>query len=123
VSSKLLLKQDDNCVVPGIVKILLGRRDVNLLAGAATVGVGRCMERLMYIGYEMDQKREVAGGAPFIVVAIAKSTSILVDFGRDAISARALRWQIVLVILKADVDVMPRCRRAIFAPELSIRPN
>ena len=77
----------------------------------------------MYIGYEMDQKREVAGGAPFIVVAIAKSTSILVDFGRDAISARAPRWQIVLVILKANIDVMPGCRGPIFLVELGVGPN
>jgi hypothetical protein len=105
------------------VKILLRRRDVDPLTGPAAIRVRRSMKRLMYVAHEMDQEGEVAGGTPFIVIAVAKTTSILIDFRRDAISAWAPRWQIVLVILKANIDVMPGCRGPIFLAELGVGPN
>src|ERR1700730_1937104 len=108
--SKLLLQHRDNCIIPGVVKIPLRRRNVDLLARPAAIGVSGGMERLMYIAYEIDQKREVDLRSPFVVIAVAKTTSILVDFRRDAISAWAPRRQIRFAVLQADVDVMPGSR-------------
>ena len=65
------------------MEIFLYRRDVDLLAGPAAIGVRRGMQRLMNVADEMDQKREVAGRTPFVIIAVAKATCILVDFGGD----------------------------------------
>ena len=77
----------------------------------------------MDVAHEMNEKREVAGGAPFVIVAIAKATGILVDFRRDAVSLWAPRRQILLRVLAADVDVMPSRRLSIFLAKLGVRPN
>ena len=90
------------------MEILLCRRNVHLLARAAAIGVRRRMQRLMYVADEMNEKCEVAGGAPFVIVAIAKPAGVLIDFCRDAISIWAPRRHIALAILQADVDVVPR---------------
>ena len=84
------------------MEIILCRRDVHLLARPAAIGVRRRMHRLMVVAHEMDQKREVAGGAPFIIVAIAKTTSVLIDFRSDTISVWAPRRQILLAPLVLD---------------------
>jgi hypothetical protein len=46
---------------------------------------------LMDVADEVDQKREVAAGSPFVIVAIAKTTGVLIDFRGDAISLGAPR--------------------------------
>ena len=98
--SKLLLQHRDNCIVPGVMEILLCRRHVDALARAAAIRVSRRMQRLMDVAHEMDEKREVPGGAPFIVAPITKTTGILIDFRRDTISVwaprryiRSLSWR------------------------------
>jgi hypothetical protein len=87
VGSKLLLQHCYNRIVPGVMKILLCRHNVNLLARSPAIGIRGGMQRLVNVTNEMDEKRKVAGAAPFIIIAIAKATGVLVDFGRDAISA------------------------------------
>ena len=97
--SKLLLQHRDNRIIPGVMEILLCPRDVGALARPASLGVGRCMQRLMDVAYKMNQKSEVAGGAPFIVVAIAKAADVLVDFRRHAVPVWAPRRQICFAVL------------------------
>src|SRR5438132_4216257 len=62
------------------MEILLYRRDVDLLAGPAAIGVRRGMQRLMNVADEMDQKREVAGRTPFVIIPVAKATRVFIDF-------------------------------------------
>src|SRR5438876_846452 len=83
--SKLLFQHDDNRVVPGVVEILFRWCDVDPLARSAPVSVRHGMQRLMDVGDEMDEKGEVAGRSPFIVIPLANPTCILVDLRRDAI--------------------------------------
>ena len=66
VGSKLLLQDGDNPIIPGVMKILLRRHGVYLLACAAAVSVRRRMQRLMDVADEMNEKRGVAGRAPFM---------------------------------------------------------
>jgi hypothetical protein len=106
-----------------VSQIIFCRRDVHLLACLATIRVRRSMQRLMDVAYQMEQKREVASGAPLIVVTIASATSVLINFPRDTIPLWAPGGQIFLTILQADVDVMPGRRRAIFFPKLGVWPN
>jgi hypothetical protein len=108
VRSKLPLQHHDNRVVPGIVEILFRWRDIHLLARAATIGVGRGMERLMDIADEMDEKRKVTSSTPFIVIAILKATGVLVDFSGNAVAVWAAGLQVLLTILKAQINVVPR---------------
>jgi hypothetical protein len=81
------------------------------------------MQGLMEVADEMDQKCEVADGAPFVVIFVAKTAGVRVDFRRDAIPLRAPRRHIALGILQADVDVMPRRRCPVLLAELGVRPD
>jgi hypothetical protein len=64
VGSELLLQHDDHGIVPDVVEILLCRRNVDLLASSASVGVRRRMQRLMDVADKMDKEGEVACSAP-----------------------------------------------------------
>src|SRR5262249_156237 len=89
--SKLLLQYCDNSVVPGIMEILLLRHYTYHLANTTPVRIRCCMQRLMNVADEMDQECEVAGGAPFVIVAITKPSSVLVNFRSHTIPVRAPR--------------------------------
>ena len=54
---KLLLQHRHDRIVPGVMKILLRRRDVDALACPAAVSVRRRMERLMDVADDMNEKR------------------------------------------------------------------
>jgi hypothetical protein len=82
--------------------------DVHLLARAAAVGIRRRVQRLMDVAHEMDEKCQSARGAPFIVTAILKAKGVLVDFRGNAVAVWAAGLQILLTILKAQIDVVPR---------------
>jgi len=81
------------------MEIILRRRDVDLLTRAAAIGIRRGMQRLMDVADEMDEEREVAGGAPFVVITVTKALRVLVDFGHDAIPVRAARRNIRFLVL------------------------
>jgi hypothetical protein len=49
------------------------------------------MQRLVDVADEVNEKRKVAGGAPFVVIPISKTTCILIDFCWDAIPLWAPR--------------------------------
>ena len=70
------------------MEILLGWHHIDPLTYSATIRVGSGMQRLVNIADEMDQEGEVAGCTPFVIIALAKATGKLVDFGGDAIPAR-----------------------------------
>ena len=110
VGFKLLLQHRDHRIVPGVMEILLHRLHVDTLARPAAIHVRNGMERLVDVTYEVNEKREVAGRAPFVVIAISKTACILIDSCCDAIVMWTPRQQIALAILQADVDVVPRCR-------------
>ena len=57
------------------------------------------MQRLMDISHEVNEKREIASGAPFVVIAVVKPLRILIDLRRNTISIRAPRWQVDLLIM------------------------
>jgi hypothetical protein len=62
--SKFLFQYHYNCLVPSVMKVLLGGSEVHLLARAAPVCVCRSMERLMDVANEMNEKGEVASCGP-----------------------------------------------------------
>jgi hypothetical protein len=55
------------------MEVLLGGNDVNRLACAAAVRIGGRMQRLMNVADKMNEKREITGGAPFIVIPGTKA--------------------------------------------------
>jgi hypothetical protein len=55
------------------MQILFYRRDVDPLAPSAPIAVRGRMQRLVDVVDEMNQKREVPGGAHFVVTAIVKA--------------------------------------------------
>ena len=61
--SKFLFQYHYNCIVPSVMKALLGGSDVHLLARAAPVCICRSMERLMDVANKMNEKSQVTSGA------------------------------------------------------------
>ena len=102
VGFKLLLQHRDHRIVPGVMEILLHRLHVDTLARPSSICVRNGMQRLVDVADEVNEKREVAGGAPFVVIPIPKTPCILIDFCCDAIAVWAPRRQILLPILQAD---------------------
>jgi hypothetical protein len=92
-----------------------GKKSVRLPGEARRQG-------LMDVADEMDEKGQVAGGSicrnPF-----TEPLRILVDFRGDAIPWWAPRSHILLSVLMADVDVMPRSRCPVFLVKLGVGPN
>src|SRR5882757_5484541 len=86
--------------VPDCVKIFFFRVRINNHAVAATVRVVRRMERLMNVADKMNQKREIAGSSPTIVVFLLEAPRVLVDFTGDAIATRASRRNIAPLVLQ-----------------------
>jgi len=101
LSSKLLLHFDYDCIVPGKVKIRLRRNDVDLLTGAAAIGVGRSIQRLVDVSYEMNEKGEIARCTPFVELHGPETMGVLVDFRGDAVSVGTSRGQVAFGVLKA----------------------
>ena len=99
------------------MEVLLRRRKVDLLARAAAISVGDRMQRLMDVADEVDEKGEVAGCAPFVVIPVAKPAGVLVDFRLDAIPLRTPRRHVAIAILQANVDKVPGRRGPIFLAE------
>ena len=73
------------------MEILLHRLHVDTLARATAIGICCGMQRLVDVADEVNEKRKVAGGAPFVVIPISKTTCILIDFCWDAIPLWAPR--------------------------------
>src|SRR5262245_44561269 len=53
-SPQLAFKHHYNAVIPNVVKVFLCWGHVDLLAGAAAIGVGRRVQRLMDVTHKMD---------------------------------------------------------------------
>ena len=107
--------------VPGRVKIRFSRTRIDLDAIAAEVRVVRGMQWLMDVADKMDQKRQIAFGAPAIVVALFQALRVFVDFRGHAFSTGAACGNVGSPILQTNVDEVPSRRRPIFLAKLVIR--
>jgi len=64
------------------MEVPLGRRNLNWLAGPASIGIARGVERLMNITDQVDQKCEVVIGTSLVMAGIAGPPRALIDFLR-----------------------------------------
>ena len=76
--------------VPGRMKVGFSRTRIDLDAIAAEVRVVRGMQWLMDVADKMNQKRQIAFGAPSIIVALLSGASSIRRFSRSRIFHRGI---------------------------------
>lgn len=75
--------------------------------GLSPVGIVRGVQGLMDVANEVNQKRELADRAPFVVVPFLEAPGVLVDLRGYEVPLRASSGYVAFLILQADVDEMP----------------
>jgi hypothetical protein len=77
----------------------------------------------MDVADEMNQECQIAGRAPFVVVAVLEALCVLIDFSDDAVALAAFPCDIGLRILKTNIDEVPFFRRRVLFAKTWDRPE
>lgn len=70
VCAELVLQFHHDRIVPGEMEILFRWRNLHRLTSSAPVAVAGGVQGLVDVAHKVDQKGQVAGRSPFIVVAV-----------------------------------------------------
>jgi hypothetical protein len=81
------------------------------------------MQRLMEVGDEMNQEREIAISSPPVVTSLFEALRIFVNLARHAVAGGTSTRNVDARVQQTDVDKVPRLGRRIFFAELRIRPG
>ena len=87
----------DRCV-PRLVKIFGTNSRIDWNAVAAAVRIAGGVQRLMDVADEVDHEGQISERPPAVVVPVFQTLRVLVDFGGDAVAARASRGDVGTIV-------------------------